>query len=119
MDFYAKLLRLGSDPLFRAGRFHPFDSGIRGLVSFLREYKGRRVLVAIDFREGRALEATHGHLSIPGSLFTDLTAGEYRVRDLWTGEFQRPALLGAARMVVDLEASRNPDLPFFLLEIVS
>jgi glycosidase len=119
MEFYAKLLRLGSDPLFRAGRFHPFDSGIRGLVSFLREYKGRRVLVAIDFREGRALEATRGHLSIPGNLFTDLPGGEYRVRDLWTGEFQRPAMLDAARMIVDLETSHNPGLPFFLLEIVS
>ncbi len=119
MTFYAKLLRLGSDPLFRSGRFHPFDSGIRGLVSFLREYKHRRVLVAIDFREGRALEATHGHLSLPGVLFPDLGPGEYRLRDLWTGEFQRPARLEEARMVVDLEASRNPELPFFLLEIVT
>jgi len=119
MDFYAKLLRVGSDPLFRAGRFHPFDSGIRGLVSYFREYKHRRVLVAIDFREGRALEATHGHLSIPGTFFPDLTPGEYRVRDLWTGEFERPARLESARMIVDLEASRSADIPFFLLEIVS
>src|SRR5262249_18718405 len=114
-----KLLRLGSDPLFRAGRFHPFDSGIRGLVSFLREYKGRRVLVAIDFREGRALEATRGHLSIPGNLFTDLAAGEYRVRAMRTGEFQRAARPGGARMGVAVGGSRTPDLPFFLLEIVT
>ena len=119
MEFYAKLLRIGSDPVFRAGRFHPFDSGIRGLVSFLREYKHRRVLVAFDFREGRALEATHGHLTIPGSLVTDLHPGEYRVRDLWTGEFQRPARMEPSHMVVDLESSRNPDHPYFLLEILS
>lgn len=119
MDFYATLLRLGSDPLFRKGQFHPFDSGIRGLVSYFREYKNRRVLVAIDFREGRGLEATHGELSVPASFFPDLQPGEYRVRDLWTGEFDRPARLEPARMVIELEASRNPDLPLFLLEIVS
>lgn len=119
MAFYAKLLRIGSDPVFRAGRFYPFDSGIRGLVCFLREYKHRRVLVAFDFREGRALEATQGLLSIPRSLFDDLTPAEYRVRDLWTGEFQRPARLEASRMVVDLDACRNPELPFFLLEFLS
>jgi hypothetical protein len=119
MDFYATLLRLGSDPLFRAGQFYPFDSGIRGLISYFREYKHRRVLVAIDFREGRGLEATHGELSVPASFFADLQPGEYRVRDLWTGEFDRPARLESARMVIELEASRNPGLPFFLLEIVS
>lgn len=119
MEFYAKLLRIGSEPLFRAGHFHPFDSGIRGLVAFLREYRDRRVLVALDFRDGRALEATDGHLSIPGSLLADLQPGEYRVRDLWTGEFQRPSRMEPHRMVVDLESSRNADLPGFLLEILS
>ncbi|HQR38168.1 MAG TPA: alpha-amylase family glycosyl hydrolase [Blastocatellia bacterium] len=119
LEFYSKLLRIAGDPIFRVGRFHPFDSGIRGLVAYLREHKNRVVLVAIDFREGRALEATRGLLSIPGSFFPGLAPSDYRIRDLWSGEFQRPARLEEARMLIDLDGTRNPGHSFHILEIVS
>lgn len=117
--FYERLLRICAEPVFRSGKFHPFDSGTQGLVSFFRHYDRQRVLVAIDFREGRGLHASHGHLSIPGAHFKDLSDGEYRIKDLWSGAYHRPARLRDGRMIVDLEGCRNPDTPFFILEILA
>jgi glycosidase len=117
-EFYRKLLGIAAEPVFRAGRFHPFDSGIRGLVTYLREYERQRVLVAVDFRPERDLHETGGTLSIPRHFFRDLPEGEYRLRDVWNGEFERPARLGPSRMAVDFDSCRDSHLPFCILEIL-
>jgi hypothetical protein len=115
--FYQRALKIGADPIFRAGQFLPFDSGTRGLISFVREHEGRRVLVAIDFRHGHALQAAHGQLSVPGVALRGLAPGAHRLRDLWTGSFRGRAQYADGRLLVDLDRSRT-GLPLFVLEIL-
>jgi hypothetical protein len=116
-DFYNRLIVIGKDPIFRSGEFRPFDSGIDGLVSFVRLHEGRRVVVAIDFRHGDALAAAHGELTVPPLALCRLDHGRYRVRDLWTKRFKGAAEMRGTGLTVDLDRART-DNPIFLLEIV-
>lgn len=115
--FYHRLLRVASDPVFRAGRFLPFDSGVRGLVSYVRELGGRHVVVAIDLRQGEATEASHGELSVPSTVLAHLPEGTRRLRDLWSGRFSGSALHARGRLVIDLERQRGGEA-FLLLEVL-
>jgi glycosidase len=114
--FYQRLLRLAAGSVFRSGQFLPFDSGVRGLIAFVREHEGQLVLVAIDFRHGRALEAAHGEISAPAMALPGLAPGPRQLRDLWSGKARGTARLENGRLLVDLDRLRT-EVPFFVLEI--
>lgn len=115
--FYERLLEIGRDEIFRAGRFYPFDSGVHGLVAFVRRLGDRRVVVAIDFRHGDALVAAHGELTVPALALHGLGPGAHELRDLWTGESAGSARFERERLTVAL-ARTSQDPPVFLLEIL-
>jgi glycosidase len=115
--FYKRLLAVGADSVFRAGQFLPFDSGVRGLIAFVREHEDRRVVVAIDFRHGRGLEAAHGQISVPDMVIPGLRAGARRLRDLWTRKPRGKAAREPGRLLIDLDQHHN-GMPFFVLEIL-